>query len=182
MVSSEPSSDQPLVDVRSAGLRYGLLLGLVSAAYFVVLAISGVDTNQGWGRWSSTILSIALLVLAHIYYKDHNNGFMSYGQGVGISFWMGLVTGVIVSAFMLVYISYIDTDFMKNIEALQQQAMLDQGLSEEQIDQAMEIARKFTSPGFFFAFGLLGQIFIMVLLGLACSVFTQRKDERMESL
>ena len=140
-----------------------------------MLAVSGVDTSQGWGRWSGMLLNTGLLVLAHLYFRDHNEGYMNYGQGVGISFWMGLVNGVLVTVFMLIYIKYIDPDFMRNIENLQEQAMMDQGLDEDQIEQAMSIARKFNSPGFFFAIGLLGQILVMTFLGLLTSIFTRKE-------
>lgn len=169
----------PEATVRSTGTRYGVLLGLVSFVYFIVLNMMGMDATQGWARWASLLLSVGLLVLAHLYYRDNGNGYMSFGQGVSISFWIGLVAGLIAVAGTLAYIEFVDTGYMERISDLQRQAMEEQGLEEEQIEQALDMSAKFMTPGFFFLFGLIGNVVMTVLMGLLISIFTQRPDTRM---
>ena len=42
----------PTVTTRSAGIRYGVIGGLISIVYFLVLTTAGVDMSQGIGRWA----------------------------------------------------------------------------------------------------------------------------------
>ena len=58
------------------------------------------------------IITIVIIFLAHKYYKDNGDGFMSYGQGIGIGFWIGLVSAVISSIFTYIYAKFIDPSFI----------------------------------------------------------------------
>ena len=102
----------PTVTTRSVGVRYGIIGGLISIAYFLVLTTAGVDMSQGIGRWAGMIITIVIIFLAHKYFKDNGDGFMSYGQGIGIGFWIGLVSAVISSIFTYIYAKFIDASFI----------------------------------------------------------------------
>ena len=41
---------------------------------------------------------------------------MSYGQGVGIGFWIGLVSAVIGNVFTYIYVKFIDDGFIAKIQ------------------------------------------------------------------
>ena len=165
------------VSSRSIGIRYGLILAVISIAYFVILNTAGIDMTQGFGRWSSFIFYIAVIYLAHKYFKDQGDSFMSIGQGVGIGFWISLVSSVISSAFTYVYIKFIDTGYTQNLLDKQREAMEEGGkLSEEQIDQAMSMTSKFMTPEMFLIFGIIGGIIILVLLSLVISLFTKKQN------
>ncbi len=164
---------------RETGIRYGAVLGLISILYFIFLAMYRIDTTQGVGRWASVIFNVALLVLAHQYFKKSGDGYMSYGEGILIAFWMALVSSVLSSAFMAVYIEFIDTDFMEVMSDLQRQAMEEQDLSDEQIDQAMKFMKKFQSPWILFSFGVVGGVVSQVLFGLIATIFTKKPNPNM---
>jgi len=170
---------QKPVTTLSTGIRYGIMLGLISVAFFLVLIISGIDTTQGWGRWSSLILSGALLFFAQQYFKEHGDGWMSYGQGVGVGFYTGLFSSLIMSVFLFIFMQFIDTEFSQMLADQQRMVMEDQGMSDEQIDQAMKMVAKFSTPGWIFVFGLGGGIVSMVLLSLVLTIFTQAKNPNM---
>lgn len=173
------AAEQKPVTTLNTGIRYGVMLGLISVAYFLVLIISGVDTNQGWGRWSNLILSGALLFFAHQYFKENGDGWMTYGQGIGVGFYTGLISSLIMSVFLFVFMQFIDTDFSQQLADMQRQAMEDQGMSDDQVDQAMKMVAKFTTPGWMFVFGLGGGTVGMVILALILTIFTQAKNPNM---
>lgn len=162
------------VTTRSAGIRYGLIGAVVSIAYFVVLQVAGVDSN-GPAQWLNYVFAAAFIFLAHKYYKDNGDGFMDYSQGVGISFWVGLVSSVISSIFMYVYIKFIDSTFMDKIRDQQITQMQEKGMSDEQIEQAMKYAEMFSSPEIILVFGIIGGIIVSVVIGLIVSAITQKK-------
>lgn len=162
------------VTTRSAGIRYGLIGGIIGIAYFLILNTAGLDTTQGFWNWFRFIITIAILIFAHKYYKD-NNSFMSYGQGVGISFWMGLIGSVIGGVFMFVYMKFIDASFVEMMKQNQINAMQERGMSDAQIDQSMKFASMFMSPVAILIFTLIFGVIGNVIAGLIVSIFTQKK-------
>jgi hypothetical protein len=161
---------------RETGLRYGAVLGLISILYFVFLAIYRIDTTQGIGRWATLIFNLALLILAHQYFKRSGDGFMSYKQGITIAFWVALISSLMFSAFFVLYIQFIDTDFMEIMEEVQRQALIDQNISEEQIDQAMKLAKSFQSPWILFTFGVVVGIISQLIFALITTIFTKKEN------
>ncbi|MBS1553929.1 MAG: DUF4199 domain-containing protein [Bacteroidetes bacterium] len=161
----------------SVGIRYGLIMGVVSIAYFVLLNTLGIDMTQGIGRWASLLYVVGIIFLAQKYFKDNGNSFMSYGQGIGIGFWISLVSSLISSIFTFIYIKFIDSTFVQQMMDNQRQAMEEQGrLSEEQIDQAMEMTAKFMTPEMMLIFGIVGGVIMGLIVALIVTIFTQKKN------
>lgn len=169
----------PFVTSRQAGVRYGLILGLISVAYFMVLVLTGVNATDGWARWSNLIFSAALIVLAQIYFKQNGDGYMNYGQGIGISFWVSLISSAISTIFFVTYLTIIDPDYSEMMRDLQMQAMEEQGLSSDQIEDAMKIASKFTTPPFLLVFGIIGGVISSILVALPITFFTKKENPNM---
>jgi len=167
------------VTTRSVGMRYGLIMAVIAILYFVVMNVAGVDMSQGIGRWGSLVFYIVIIVLAQKNYKDNGNGFMSYGEGMGITFWLALITSVISSIFTFIYIKFIDSSFVELMMDKQREAMAERGMSEAQIDQAMEMMAKFMTPGMMLVFGLVGGLIIILICGLIVTIFTQKKNPEM---
>ena len=75
----------PAGDKRSVGIKYGLISTVVGIVFFLVLRFAGQNPFVFKYGWVVSLLStIVLLYLAHKEYKSDNNGFMSYGEGIGI--------------------------------------------------------------------------------------------------
>jgi len=151
------------VSTRSVGLRYGLIMAVISIPYFVILRVADVDMTSGIGKWLSSIFYIGVIYLAHKYFKENGDSFMSYGQGMGITFWLSLVCSVIYSVFFYVYIKFVDSSFVQVIK-------------DRQIDQALKITGAFMTPEVMFGFGIFFGIFFILLIGLIVTIFTQKKN------
>lgn len=165
-----------VVTTRQAGIRYGLILGVISIAYFVVLSATGVNMTEGIGRWGSLIFTTVIFILAHKYFKENGDGYMSLGQGVGIAFWCSLVSAVISSVFTFIYVSFIDEGFVQALKDAQYDQFVARGMSDAQIDQAMSFSASFMTPTAIMLFGLIGRVIIGLIVGLIISFFTQKKN------
>lgn len=163
------------VTTRSVGTRFGLIGGVISIAYFLVLVVAGVNMAQGYWNWVGYIITAVLLFLAHKQYKENTDGFMSYGQGIGIAFWMGLVGSVISSIFTYIYVKFIDTSFTQMIHDAQVEAMEAKNMTEDQIEQAMKFASMFTTPEALLIMGLIFGIIGTIIIALIVTIFTQKK-------
>ncbi len=164
------------VSTRDAGMRYGLFGAVIGIVLFVI------SDKAGFEPWitqvSSVVLTIVLLVVAHDYFKKNNGGFMEYGQGIGVSFWMGLISALISSLFTYVYAVFIAPDFLDKLKAKEIVKMqTEQGMSSEQIDQAMPFIDPFFNPTVVAIMGLVMGVAMTVIIGLIVTIFTHKKNK-----
>lgn len=157
------------VTVRSVGIKYGFISTLVSVIFFIVLVIAGQNAFDNTWNWIGMIFSIIIMVLAHKNFKDSNT-YMSYGQGVGIAFWMCLVSIILGGLFTYVYSNIIDPTVMETFYEKQMEQMSEQNMPDEQMQMAVEWTKKLFWP-MYVLFGM----FFGVLLGVIVSIFTQKK-------
>lgn len=161
----------PTISVRSVGIKYGLISAVVSIAIFLGLVLTGMNAfDNTWG-WIHAAIGIAILVVAHNEFKSGGDGFMSWGQGFGIGFWILLVSMAIGGAFTYVYSTMIDTSVMDTFYEAQLSKMQEQGLPDDQI----EVAITWTKKLFWVFYIVFGFIFGLIVPALV-SIFTQKKN------
>jgi hypothetical protein len=169
----EESTGKPTVF--STGLRYGLFLSLASVALTVIVALAGGNPLQSdfksWNTWVNFAVSITIFVLAHKYFKDSGDGFMSFGEGFGIAFVAFMVSLVVGGLFTYVYANFVDPNMMEDIWNRTAEQMQQSGQPEESIEMAMNITKKL-----FWVFFLLGGAFGAAIIALVVTLFTQKRN------
>jgi hypothetical protein len=171
----EENSQSEQATTRSSGIRYGLILGVVSILFFLIMVAMGLDI-QGPVSYFGIVLLIGAIILAHNYFKENGNGFMSYGEGIGIAFWIALVSCTISSIFRYIYMKFIDTGMIEAMKDAQIEKFQEQGMSDSQIDQAMKISSMFLNPEVMLIMGIVFGIIFTVIVGLLVTIFTQKKS------
>ena len=161
------------ITTRSVGIRYGIINGLIQVVYFLILVTAGLAVSSGFAPWVGFLISIVVLFLAHKYYKENGDGFMTYGQGIGIGFWTGLVSASISAIFTYIY-AKIDASYIASIREKAIQDMEAQGQSQQQIDTAMKFVEMFTSAEAILVMGLILGVIGMIVIALIVSIFTQK--------
>lgn len=169
-----PSAEK--LSTRTVGIRYGLILAAVSVIFFLLAATLSLNTTEGPARWVSLIFMTVVFFLGHKYYKDNGDGYMSYGQGMGIGFWASLISSLISSAFTYVYVKFIDPSWLETIKEMQIEQLQEQGMSDEQIEMSMGMMEKLSTPEMIFIFGIIGGVLIGVILSLVITIFTQKNN------
>jgi len=178
----EPQNESTLepVTTRSVGMRYGLFLAAIGIVSFLVTTLSGINVTDGMNAWVyravSAILSFFILYLAHQYFKENGDGFMTYGQGLGIGFWATLTSSILSSLFVYIYVKFFDSGFIDMIKDKQLEEMQKRGMSDEQIAQAMKFASMFTTPEAILIFGIIGGLIVGILIALIITIFTQKTN------
>ncbi|HEX5171907.1 MAG TPA: DUF4199 domain-containing protein [Cyclobacteriaceae bacterium] len=157
--------------VRGVGTKFGLISAGFSIFFFLVLTLVGLNAFDNKWSWIGLIVSIVIMVFAHKQFKDQGDGFMSYGQGVGIGFWIALISLLIAGGFTFIYVNFIDQTAMDAFYDTQRMNMEDKGMPDDQIDVAISWTRKLFWL-FYFFFG----IFFGVLVAVIVSIFTQKKN------
>ena len=160
------------LSIKQVGLRYGIYLAIISIIYSTLLQILGQGANKYLG-YVSIIFLVVALVLAHNEFKKSNE-YMSLGQGFGISMIVIALSTVISSIFTYLYIKLIDDSMLGIIRQQAEEQMLKRGMSDEQVDQAMNISSKFMTAEAILIMGILTGVFFGFIIGLIISAITKK--------
>lgn len=161
-------------------LKWGAIGGLLSFIFTLITKLTGLedDFSETLG-WVSTIftliINVTILVLALREVREENDGFMSYGQGLGSSTLLGAIWGVIAGGFNYIYLQFIDQGVVQKQLDLARERLEDQGLTESQIEDAEKITKMMMGPGVQFVIVVLVTIVFMFILGLIVSGVLKRE-------
>jgi hypothetical protein len=162
------------VSIGKISIRYGLISGLLAIAFMVVVDLAGM-TGNSTVQYLWYLVLAGIIFMAHKSYKEEGDGFMNYGQGIGIGALLSLISSIISSVFFYIYVSFINTEYMTTIMDIQRAKMEEQGMADAQIEQAMEMTAKFMSPVMMVVFGIIATVFFGVIISLIVSAITQKK-------
>ena len=146
-------------------LRYGLMAGLLIIIYSLILQFADMTMSK-IGMFSYVFLLLAI-ILAYRDYKKNNEGYMSYAQGLGLGTLTAMVAGVLSGIFTYINIKFIDTGLMDRAMEMQRAQMEEAGnLSDEEIEMAIEMGSKFSTPELAFVSAIIGLIIVGFLMSL----------------
>ena len=156
----------------------GLMLGVASILVSLIVYATG---NHLPPHWSISLISIALTIGAIIYgsnqFKKANSGFMSWGQGVKIGVGIAILAGLIGAIYNYVFMTCIEPNYMEQLMEIQNQKLFDGGMSEEQIEAANEMSKKFTSPLMGVAFSIIGSAIFGFIISAITSAVMKKTEE-----
>lgn len=161
------------VTVKQVGVRYGIIAAIVFIIYGLILQISGLVGNQSLGYVNYLILAI-IVFLAHKTFKEKGDGAMRFGQGLSIGMIITAIGTVVSMIFSYVYIKFIDDSMITLIRDKAYSSMEEQGMPDEQIEQAMSMSEKFMTPEMIIVFGTIFFLFFGFIICLVLSAITQK--------
>ena len=83
------------VSKKSIAFKYGIVGGLIGIIVFVVQDFTGIssDPSLSWiGTVLSIVISAAIITVGHNEFKKNGDGFMNYGEGLGLGTLISLVS------------------------------------------------------------------------------------------
>ena len=167
--------EQTNITTTRAGLRYGLIFGLISIIDMFIVNMANMEKTLGFLAW---IIGIAMIVMAMLYYRSNNNGLMTYGQGISTGMAATGVSSVISSIFFMIYIRFVDNGYIKKqIEMSRVELEKNPDLSDEQINAALEMSSKFMTPELLFLFGLIGALLFGLIISLIVAAVLKKESK-----
>ena len=164
----------PETSTARVALKWGLITGLALVVYSTILYTLELTTNTWLGILIYVFLALGL-VAGMLEYRTANGGYLGYGEGIGLGALLSAVAGLLSSAFSVFYTTIIDPNFQERLfEQMRDKLEEDGNMSDDQIDQMIEMSQKFQSPGLQFVFGLFFLILIGVILSLLIAAFIRR--------
>lgn len=171
------TTGNPNTPILKPAIRYALILSGLGILFTVLSSTLKWDQNS----WDFKIITWAFTIGAMVYiiknFRDAlNGGYLRIGQGTGLSALTGLFQGIIMAIFMYIFTTSINPDMMVMMEDQALQQLESQGLSESEIDQAMEMSKAFMTPGFISSMLLVGSVIMTTLLGLIISAIMKKGE------
>ncbi len=160
-------------------LNYGLILGTLS----VLLGATMYATNNHLApHWSFSLVGFIIIIGIIIYgvhsYKKENNGYLTIGEALKIGIGIALIGGIIGGIWSLLLANVIEPDYMEKAIELQREKTLESfpDMTEEQLEQGLELSRKLSSPVITFAIGIIGNLFLGFVISLIGGAVMQKKE------
>ncbi|MGF7036859.1 DUF4199 domain-containing protein [Mucilaginibacter lappiensis] len=94
-------------------------------------------------KYLNLIPFIAFLLLTQKEYKERLGGHMTFGKGFLSGFLNAIFVGLLSAVFTYVYYAILSPQMIGKAYAASRLKMAEQGLSQEQIDKALEIGHKY---------------------------------------
>ena len=165
---------------RKAGSLYGLYYGAFFVVFSFLLYSTKLDGNlllnlTGWG------IFIGVMVMAMRKFKEGNEGYMSFGQGMGVGFFYTLITGIISSVFDTFYLTVVNPQMLqdqldKSIAVLESNP----NMSDEQIEAGAELAQTFSHPVILFFIALFGAFIIGIIIALIVAAVIKKDNQELD--
>ena len=129
------------VNFLSITLRNGILLGLASVAFTVLLYVTDFlytdNTLLAIITWLINIaISVVFIVMAVEQYKKANEGFLSIGEAIKVGVLVAVIAGVIGAIYQVIYATIIDPDYYdKVVEVAMKKMSTMANFNEEQLEE-----------------------------------------------
>ncbi|MCZ6900352.1 MAG: DUF4199 domain-containing protein [Bacteroidetes bacterium] len=169
------------LSTRKAGSLYGLYYGAFLVVFSFLLYSSKLEDNlllnlTGWG------IFIGVMAMAMRKFKEGNEGYMSFGQGMGIGFFYTLVAGIISGLFDTFYLTVVNPQMLQD-QLDETIAIMESNpnMTDEQIEDTAELAQSFIShPVFLFTIALLGAFIIGIIVALVVAAVMKKDNPELD--
>jgi len=157
-------------------LNWGLIIGLASIVYSVVLYMLNLSFNQAFG-YAGVLIIIAGLAIAMKNYRDNVlGGIMSFGKAFGFGMLIIIVAALLSAIFTYLLFAVIDTGLSERALEFTSEKMLKRGVPEAQLDVILERAAKFQKPLPMAITGFITSVLGGVVLSLIMAAIFKKEE------
>ena len=164
---------EPQTTTARISLKYGIISAVGSIIFITILYLTDQSTNAAIS-WLGMIIPIAAMVMGMKEFRSLNQGFMTYGQGVGIGTLMSAISGFLSSVYTYIYNIFIDPTLRQQVLDKVRDDLESKGMDDTQIEAALEMTQKFSTPGITFFVGILMSIIMGFIFSLIISAIFKK--------
>lgn len=152
-----------------SGLYLAIALILVSVIFYVM-----GNPFSKVGQYVSYPIMIGGIILAQLQYKKALGDTLTYGQAVGVGVLAMVFASVISGLYTYLLYQVIDPSLQEQLRVYTEEQIIKQGVPEEQLEMAVNMAAKFQSPPILFAMSVAGGAFIGTIISLITAIFIKK--------
>lgn len=160
------------------GVRFGLILGLATVALGLIghyMKWNNFEDPMAGTNFIAMGLGWAIIFGAIFfglkYFKQHNEGQMTLGEGVITSLFIGLISGIIAAIFMYVFMAYLVPDMADTLK--ETIASQNTEMSSEEAETSGKIFDTIYSPVVMSVMAFFNRIFAALIFGLIASLIVK---------
>jgi len=163
--------------IKSHILQYGIMLGAISVVFGLMLFFLDMHYTQ---ESAVGIVSIALtagvIIIGQFNFRKENEGFLSFGEALKLGMGIALISSIIGVTYQVLLVTVIDPDTIPKMIEVAKNQLFDSNpeMSQEQLDQILEMQSKFISPKMMVAFGLIGGLLIGFIISMISGLILRR--------
>lgn len=164
-------------NLKSHILQYGILLGGISVVFALMLFFLDMHYTQDSSVGIvSIVITIAVIILGQYNFRKDNEGFLSFGEALKLGVGIALISSIIGVIYQVLLVTVIDPDTIPKMITIAENQLYESNpeMSQEQIDQILEMQSKLISPGMMAAFGLIGGLFIGFIISMITGLILKR--------
>lgn len=153
------------MEKKQTHLTWGIITSLVMIVLSLIMMITEIGLKYRVVGWLSMAPVLVGLILNANAYSKANNGFVTYGNVFASCFKASLIVAVFMVAWSVVTIIAFPELKEKTIEMTRQKMATDPRMTEDSINMALDITRKYWN---LFAIG--GAVIVWPIVGAVCSL------------
>ncbi len=162
-------------------MNYGVILGLSLVIYSLFIWMLGETTNKNLSFVTYIIMISGIIISTKTFRDQEQGGYITYGRGLAVGTLTCFFAGIITSFFTFLLYTVIDPGLIDRTYALMENAYYESGMNDNQVETALNLAKKFTNPFTMMVFGFIGSVFMGFVFSLITSVFLKKEENPFES-
>ena len=159
-----------------SAMTYGIYLAIALILYNVILYVLGQNMNKMMGFIAYLIMGAGIYICQLNYRDKELGGYIDYSKALGFGVAIMLFAGILNALYSVILLK-IDPGIMEQARIMQEEALMQQGLSDEQIEMAGQMMTKFQNPVVMAMISLLSFALIGFIISLVTSIFVKKKAD-----
>lgn len=167
------TNNQP-ASIKSIFLYYGFPLGLFFIAITVISYLLNIDT-QKWLGYINWGIMLATVIYCIYDVRNKQDGIILFGTAFKVAFLTLLIATTISSIYFFIHIEWVNPGYMEQVTEVQRTIMLERGLSESDINRALDASSTFNKPIIFIPLGIISNAIIAAILSVAAAMVMKKE-------
>ena len=163
------------VSVWKANLNSGVIIGLLGIVFTLLIYFLDLSLETWVAFIWIPIYIVALFLGIKAYRDNYLKGFITYGQSMGAGVIIVLYYAIISAVFAYILYSFIDPGLIDKMLAVAEQRIIDRGLPESAVEQAMNMQSKIMKPWIMSLSSIFNSMLMGTVLVLIISIFTRKE-------
>ena len=184
-----PTLDDPInvidpstVSARPVGMKWGLIWGGAAIVVGLVGYLTGLSKPTATPSAATYLVSLVSFVISIICvvkaiqeHRTELGGYIRGGRCATVGLWTGLFYGVIAALWSLIFFNFIAPDFFDELYSSMTVMWEEQGLNDEQIENALGMTQMFQGPVGMVLMSLFGGAIAGLIVGAIAGLFMKKK-------
>ncbi len=164
------------------GFNYGMITGAALIVFSLLLFLMDQHMNRSIA-WISVLFLMGGMIYGTFRYRNATGGYLSYGQAFTATFYTGLFAAILATIYTYLFVTVIHPGYMQEMLDMTRVQMLESqpGLSEEQVEQTIEMTSKFMNGPMIALTGFLTNLVSSVVIALLAAIFLKKEDPSLKT-